>query len=175
MSSWRPVTEARPRLLLRVSRRRVGSPTPLSVSAGTLIRNRRVQNSPATALEKCREATEVRREFVKTLLARKTAPKGWQYFAVHAITHHPEIVSGYEGKVAADMIGAKTAEDEKRGWNPLRAPAADRRSRSSYRLTWLPRLRLTTPRAANSARLKPTRISFCRGKTESPYEQQVFP
>ena len=42
-------------------------------------------------------AAKVRREFVKTLLSRKTAPKGWQYFTVHAITHDPETASGYDG------------------------------------------------------------------------------
>jgi hypothetical protein len=58
---------------------------------------------------------------VKTLLSRKTAPKGWQYFTVHAITHDPETASGYDGKVATEMIGAKTGEDTDRwGWNPLR-------------------------------------------------------
>ncbi|NUU33397.1 ParB/RepB/Spo0J family partition protein, partial [Arthrobacter sp. C9C5] len=43
----------------------------------TLIANNREMES----------ATKVRREFVKTLLSKKTAPKGWQYFTVHAITH----------------------------------------------------------------------------------------
>jgi hypothetical protein len=56
-------------------------------------------------LAKCREVTNVRREWVKTLLARKQAPKGWQYFTVHAITHHSETASGYDGKVAAEMVG----------------------------------------------------------------------
>jgi ParB family chromosome partitioning protein len=45
-------------------------------------------------------ATTVRREFVKTLLSRKQAPKGWQYFTVHAITHHSKTASGYEGKIS---------------------------------------------------------------------------
>ncbi|MET3937108.1 hypothetical protein ABIE00_005224 [Arthrobacter sp. OAP107] len=74
----------------------------------------------ARPLAKCREATTVRRDFVKTLLARKQAPKGWQYFTVHAITHHPETASGYDGKVAADMVGAKVEESDRWGWNPLR-------------------------------------------------------
>jgi ParB family chromosome partitioning protein len=59
---------------------------------------------------------------VKTLLSRKAAPKGWKYFTVHAITHHPEIASGYDGKVATEMIGAKTGEESDRwGWNPYGA------------------------------------------------------
>ncbi|MEZ2388118.1 hypothetical protein AB6813_00990 [bacterium RCC_150] len=45
---------------------------------------------------------------VKNLLAKKQAPKGWQYFTVHAITHHPETASGYEGKVAAGRSGGSS-------------------------------------------------------------------
>ncbi len=41
------------------------------------------------------------------MLAKKQSPKGWQYFTVHAITHHPEVASGYAGEVAAHMAGAK--------------------------------------------------------------------
>ncbi len=76
----------------------------------------------------------VRRDFVKTLLAKKQPPKGWQYFTVHAITHDPETASGYDGKVATEMIGAKSGEDTDRwGWNPLRdhtAATTARRHRS---------------------------------------------
>ena len=73
-----------------------------------------------------------RPEWVKSLLARKTAPKGWQYFTVHAITHHPETASGYDGKVAAEMNGAETGEDTDRwGWNPLRKFAWSRGPRGT--------------------------------------------
>ncbi|MFM9432796.1 ParB/RepB/Spo0J family partition protein [Arthrobacter sp. MP_2.3] len=65
-------------------------------------------------------ATTVRREWVTALLAKKQAPKGWQYFTVHAITHHPETASGYEGKVATDMLGMKVEESNAWAWNPLR-------------------------------------------------------
>ncbi|EMY36247.1 parB-like partition protein [Arthrobacter crystallopoietes BAB-32] len=64
-------------------------------------------------------ATKVRREWVKTLLARKSSPKGWQYFTVHALTHHPETASGYDSKTAAEMAGVKNDD-----WNPLRAHVA---------------------------------------------------
>jgi hypothetical protein len=57
--------------------------------------------------------------FVKTLLARKQAPKGWQYF-----THHSETASGYEGKVAAEMIGAKFEEFNAWAWNLVREHVA---------------------------------------------------
>lgn len=67
-------------------------------------------------VEKCREATVVRREFVKSLLAKKQPPKGWQHFTVHAITHDPETASGYEGTVAAEMAGAKTGGEPGPGW-----------------------------------------------------------
>lgn len=72
----------------------------------------------------------VRSEFVKSLLASKQAPKGWQYFTVHAIAHHPETASGYQGEVAADMIGVKTEDKTGRwGWNPLRDHVANTTAR----------------------------------------------
>lgn len=78
-------------------------------------------------------ATKVRREFVKTLLARKQAPKGWQYFTVHAITHHSETASGYDGIVAAEMIGTKVTE-EPHAWayNPLREHVAKTTTRPEF-------------------------------------------
>lgn len=79
-------------------------------------------------------ATTVRRDWVKTLLARKTAPKGWQYFTVHAITHHPETASGYDGKVAAEMIGAKFEDSDRWAWNPLRDHVAKSTTRPEFSL-----------------------------------------
>jgi ParB family chromosome partitioning protein len=91
----------------------------------TLIANNREMES----------ATKVRREFVKTLLSRKTAPKGWQHFTVHAITHHPETASGYDGKVATEMIGTKSGEDTDRwGWNPLRDHTTKTTARPEFSL-----------------------------------------
>ncbi|MFK4298555.1 ParB family chromosome partitioning protein [Arthrobacter sp. GAS37] len=79
-------------------------------------------------------ATTVRRAWVKTLLSRKQAPKGWQHFTVHAITHHSETASGYEGKVAAEMIGAKFEDSEKWGWNPLKDHVAKTKARPEFSL-----------------------------------------
>ena len=76
----------------------------------------------------------MRRDWVKTLLARKTAPKGWQYFTVHAITHHPETASGYDGKVAAEMIGAKFEESDRWAWNPFRDNVAKSTTRPEFSL-----------------------------------------
>jgi ParB family chromosome partitioning protein len=90
----------------------------------TLIENNKLMQS----------ATTVRRDFVKTLLARKQAPKGWQYFTVHAITHHPETASGYDGKVAADMAGAKVEDTDRWGWNPLRDHVAKTTARPEVAL-----------------------------------------
>ena len=87
-----------------------------------------------SALAKCREASKVRREFVKTLLSNKTAPKGWQYFTAHALTHHPETASGYDGKVAAEMVGAKSDESDRWGWNPLRDHVAASTARPEFSL-----------------------------------------
>jgi hypothetical protein len=72
---------------------------------------------------------------VKTLLTKKRAPKGWQHFTVHAITHHPETASGYEGIVAAEMAGAKVGEESGRwGWNPLRDHVAKTTARPEVSL-----------------------------------------
>lgn len=85
-------------------------------------------------LEKCREATTVRREWVKNLLSKKQPPKGWQHFTVHAITHHPETASGYDGKVAAEMVGAKVEESNAWAWNPLRDHVAKTTARPEFSL-----------------------------------------
>ncbi|MFE5837324.1 ParB/RepB/Spo0J family partition protein [Arthrobacter sp. NPDC056493] len=84
--------------------------------------------------KKMEAATKVRREFVKALLARKQAPKGWQYFTVHAITHHSETASGYDGKVAAEMIGAKMEDSTAWAWNPLRDHVAKSTARPEFSL-----------------------------------------
>jgi ParB family transcriptional regulator, chromosome partitioning protein len=93
----------------------------------TLIENNKLMQS----------ATTVRREWVKNLLARKQAPKGWQYFTVHAITHHSETASGYEGKVATDMVGAKVKDTDRWGWNPLRDHVGKTTARPEVALTAL--------------------------------------
>ena len=77
-------------------------------------------------------AEVVRRDFVTGLLAKKQAPKGWQYFTVHALTHHPETVSGYDGKVAAGMVGAKVDDTDRWGWNPLRDHVAKSAARPEF-------------------------------------------
>ncbi|MDQ0867456.1 hypothetical protein QF036_005107 [Arthrobacter globiformis] len=79
-------------------------------------------------------AQVVRREFVTGLLAKKQAPKGWQYFTVHAITHHPETASGYDGEVAAGMAGAKVDEAKTWAWNPLRTHVAKSTARPEFSL-----------------------------------------
>lgn len=90
----------------------------------TLIENNKLMQS----------ATVVRREWVRNLLAKKQAPKGWQYFTVHAITHHSETASGYEGKVAAEMVGAKVEESNQWAWNPLRDHVAKTTARPEFAL-----------------------------------------
>ncbi|MDV2981612.1 UNVERIFIED_CONTAM: ParB/RepB/Spo0J family partition protein [Actinomycetes bacterium ARC8] len=90
----------------------------------TLIENNKLMQS----------ATTVRREWVKNMLARKQAPKGWQYFTVHAITHHSETASGYDGKVAAEMVGAKVEESNAWAWNPLRDHVTKTTTRPEFSL-----------------------------------------
>lgn len=75
-------------------------------------------------------ATVVRQEWVKTLLSRKTAPRAWAYFVVHAITHHPETAQGYESHVAATMIGAKTEGQH----HPLRSHVDETTARAEFAL-----------------------------------------
>ncbi|WP_314326274.1 ParB/RepB/Spo0J family partition protein [Paenarthrobacter ilicis] len=84
--------------------------------------------------KKMESATTVRRDWVTALLAKKQAPKGWQYFTVHAITHHPEVASGYDGEVAANMAGAKIEGEKSWAWNPLREHVAKTTTRSEVPL-----------------------------------------
>ena len=84
--------------------------------------------------KKMESATTVRREWVTALLAKKQAPKGWQYFTVHAITHHPEVTSGYDGEVAANMAGAKIEGEKTWAWNPLREHVAKTTTRPEFSL-----------------------------------------
>ncbi|MDJ0321983.1 ParB/RepB/Spo0J family partition protein [Pseudarthrobacter sp. PS3-L1] len=79
-------------------------------------------------------ATTVRREWVTSLLAKKQAPKGWQYFTIHAITHHSEVASGYDGEVAATMAGAKMEGEKSWAWNPLREHVAKTTTRPEFSL-----------------------------------------
>ncbi|MDP9890010.1 ParB family chromosome partitioning protein [Arthrobacter oryzae] len=87
--------------------------------------------------KKMESATVVRREWVTALLAKKQAPKGWQYFTVHAITHHPEVASGYDGEVAASMAGARIEGEKTWAWNPLREHVAKTTTRPEFSLVAL--------------------------------------
>ncbi|WP_432246103.1 ParB/RepB/Spo0J family partition protein (plasmid) [Arthrobacter sp. G.S.26] len=84
--------------------------------------------------KKMESATVVRRAWVAGLLGKKQAPKGWQYFTVHAITHHPEVASGYDGEVASTMAGAKIEGDKSWAWNPLRDHVAKTTTRPEVSL-----------------------------------------
>ena len=106
-----------------------------SANKGPMTDEQKAERKTLIANNKAMEsATTVRREFVKTLLSKKQAPKGWQYFTVHAITHHSETASGYDGKVAAEMIGAKVEETDRWGWNPLRDHVAKTEARPEFSL-----------------------------------------
>ncbi|TJY66302.1 ParB/RepB/Spo0J family partition protein [Arthrobacter sp. CAU 1506] len=104
--------------------------------SGPMTEEQKAERKTLIANNKAMESAGfVRREFVRNLLARKQAPKGWQYFTVHAITHHPETASGYQGEVAADMIGAKTDDKNGRwGWNPLHDHVANTTARPEFSL-----------------------------------------
>ncbi|WP_217376200.1 ParB/RepB/Spo0J family partition protein [Paenarthrobacter ureafaciens] len=106
-----------------------------NVQKGPMTEKQKAERKTLIANNKAAEsATTVRREFVKTLLAKKQPPKGWQYFTAHALTHHPETASGYDGKVAAEMVGAKSDESGRWGWNPLRDHVAVSTARPEFSL-----------------------------------------
>jgi len=84
--------------------------------------------------KKMESATVIRRAWVASLLGKKQAPKGWQYFTVHAITHHPEVASGYDGEVAANMAGAKIEREKSWAWNPLKDHVAKTTARPEVSL-----------------------------------------
>jgi ParB family chromosome partitioning protein len=104
--------------------------------SGPMTEEQKAERKTLIANNKAMESAGiVRREFVKNLLARKQAPKGWQYFTVHSITHHPETASGYQGEVAAEMVGAKIEDKNGRwGWNPLRDHVANTTARPEFAL-----------------------------------------
>ncbi|MFB0840480.1 ParB/RepB/Spo0J family partition protein [Arthrobacter sp. E44] len=106
-----------------------------SANKGPMTEEQKAERKTLIANNKAMEsATTVRREFVKNLLVKKQAPKGWQYFTVHAITHHSETASGYDGEVAAEMVGAKIEGEKTWAWNPLRTHVAKSTTRSEFSL-----------------------------------------
>ncbi|WP_144663193.1 ParB/RepB/Spo0J family partition protein [Paenarthrobacter nicotinovorans] len=106
-----------------------------NVQKGPMTEEQKAERKTLIANNKAAEsATIVRREFVRNLLAKKQAPKGWQHFTAYALTHHPETASGYDGKVAADMVGAKSDETDRWGWNPLRDHVAKSTARPEFSL-----------------------------------------
>ncbi|MEQ4568492.1 ParB/RepB/Spo0J family partition protein [Paenarthrobacter sp. CAP02] len=106
-----------------------------NVQKGPMTDEQKAERKTLIANNKAAEsATTVRREFVRNLLSKKQAPKGWQYFTAYALTHHPETASGYDGKVAAEMVGAKSDESDRWGWNPLRDHVAKSTARPEFSL-----------------------------------------
>jgi ParB family chromosome partitioning protein len=106
-----------------------------SATKGPMTEEQKAERKTLIASNKAMEsATTVRREFVKTLLAKKQAPKGWQYFTIHAITHHTDVARTYDGEVAAEMVSAKTDGEKSWGWNPLRDHVAKSTARPEFSL-----------------------------------------
>ncbi|MET3370608.1 UNVERIFIED_CONTAM: ParB family chromosome partitioning protein [Jeotgalibacillus campisalis] len=106
-----------------------------SAQTGPMTEEQKAERKTLIANNKAMEsATTVRREFVKTLLAKKQAPKGWQYFTVHAITHHSDVARTYDGEVAAEMVSAKTGGQKSWGWNPLKDHVAKSTARPEFSL-----------------------------------------
>ncbi|MDI2036838.1 ParB/RepB/Spo0J family partition protein [Paenarthrobacter nitroguajacolicus] len=106
-----------------------------SANKGPMTEEQKAERKTLIANNKAMEsATTVRREFVKTLLAKKQAPKGWQYFTVHAITHHSDVARTYDGEVAAEMVSAKIEGEKSWAWNPLRDHVAKSTARPEFSL-----------------------------------------
>lgn len=123
--------------------------------------------------KKMESATAVRREWVAGLLGKKQAPKGWQYFTVHAITHHSEVASGYDGEVAATMAGAKIEGEKSWEWNPLKDHVAKTTTRPEVSLIALiaPGMKRPSPKTRGGPRTSPTATtstSSSRGDTPPP-------
>ncbi|SEJ78737.1 chromosome partitioning protein, ParB family [Arthrobacter sp. yr096] len=109
-----------------------------SAQTGPMTEEQKAERKTLIANNKAMEsATTVRREFVKTLLAKKQAPKGWQYFTVHAITHHTEVARSYDGEVAAVMVSAKIDGQKSWAWNPLKDHVAKSTTRPEFSLVAL--------------------------------------
>jgi ParB family chromosome partitioning protein len=75
-----------------------------------------------------RAAREVRRAFLRDLLARKTAPKGALRYAVAAIVSSPERVGDGNEELVAALLGVETAPTG--GWQPRRCAGPDAVSRA---------------------------------------------
>ncbi|MCD4850803.1 ParB/RepB/Spo0J family partition protein [Paenarthrobacter nitroguajacolicus] len=106
-----------------------------SAQTGPMTEEQKAERKTLIANNKAMEsATTVRREFVKTLLTKKQAPKGWQYFTVHAITHHTEVARSYDGEVAAVMVSAKIDGQKSWAWNPLKDHVAESPARPEFSL-----------------------------------------
>lgn len=80
-------------------------------------------------------ATIVRREWVKNLLGRKTAPKGWQHFCTLSMLNHHDVGRDYDPSTAAELAGVKNdPEDMSWGYNPLRDHVATTTTRAEFAL-----------------------------------------
>lgn len=109
-----------------------------SANKGPMTEEQKAERKTLIANNKAMEsATTVRREFVKSLLAKKQPPKGWQYFTVHAITHHSDVARTYDGAVAAEMVSAKMEGEKSWGWNPLKDHVAKSTARPEFSLVAL--------------------------------------
>lgn len=110
--------------------------TSPTAAKGPMTEEQKAERRTLIANNKAMEsATSVRREWVKNLLARKTAPKGWQYFSVLSMTSFYDIGRSYDGKLAADMISVK-AEKENTGWgyDPFKDHVATHATRPEFAL-----------------------------------------
>lgn len=80
---------------------------------------RKAERKELIANNKAADAAElVRREWITTLLARKTAPKGWERFLALAYGVHYRITEDRKADIATKLLGLKAAEKVSY-WEPL--------------------------------------------------------
>lgn len=81
-------------------------------AGGPMSEEQKAERKTLIANNKAMDAAQtVRRDHVKTLLSRKTAPKGWQRFLALAHTRHHSVLRDRPADLAADFAGAAKEND----------------------------------------------------------------
>lgn len=80
--------------------------------SGPMSEDQKAERKTLIANNKSMDAAQtVRRDFVRTLLARKAAPKGWQRFLAVAHTAHHHVLRDRPADLAAEFAGAAKEDD----------------------------------------------------------------
>ncbi|MEA5456927.1 ParB N-terminal domain-containing protein [Sinomonas sp. JGH33] len=80
--------------------------------SGPMTEEQKAERKTLIANNKAMDAAQaVRREWVRTLLARKSAPKGWQRFLAVAHTRHHNVIRDRSADLAAELAGVAKEKD----------------------------------------------------------------